>query len=148
MKRLFLLMIMAAFILSSGFVRAEEYYSWTDENGNVHMGNAPSEAPKTGAKVKKYEYNEAPPEQRKVEKRRTDYNARVDEANRRREDARRDAEYRAAQREKEYYKSRCENARLSESRYRYNWRNARTDRETMYWKEKLDEIELICSKVK
>lgn len=145
-------MIMAAFILSSGSARTEEYYSWTDVDGNVHMGNAPAEMPKAGAKVKNHEYEEPSPAQRQYERRIQDYKNKREKAindyQREREDARRDAEYRAAQREKEYYKSRCENARLSESRYRYNWRNARTDRETLYWKEQLDEIELICSKVK
>lgn len=49
--------LLFAVLVLSGMAQAEEYYTWTDEDGVVHMGNAPPDEPPKG-KPKKYKYDD------------------------------------------------------------------------------------------
>lgn len=129
--------------------QAEEYFTWTDEDGVAHIGNAPVEPPQKG-KVNVREYQESTPEQRDHERQVQErkyraQNARSERAQERERD-REESRREAAIRKKEWYAERCENARKNEKTYRNEWRNARSQYMTDYWKRQLDDIEDICRK--
>jgi len=142
MKNLFFILFLIAFL--AGTAAAEEFFTWTDEDGVVHMGNAPTETPSKKTKVKSYDYQDGTPQQRQAEKNIQDYKYKsanaAHERDRRLDQAREDY----ALRDKARKKERCAEARTSEKQYRYEYRNARTDRAQMFWKSKLDQIEEIC----
>jgi Skp family chaperone for outer membrane proteins len=145
MKYYFVISIALLLLCFSSGSWAEEYYTWTDDDGNVHMSNNPSDVP-TKKTIKKHAFDEAPPEQRKAERREQDYKNQMDSVKSDYERQREQARYEAEKREKAWNKERCESARRSEKLYRHNWINAKTDRSRMYWKRELDEIEATCKK--
>lgn len=141
-----IIFIFCVLVFFAGGARAGEYYTWTDEDGVVHMSNTPVAEPAKKAPIKKHAFDEASPAARAQDKReqdhkykragvQADYQRRLDEI---REDS--------AKREREYNAQRCTDARKREREYRYNWRNAQTQSDTDYWKRRLDEIEETCKK--
>lgn len=103
--------IILAVMVATCTGRAGEYYTWTDEDGVVHMSNTPVAEPAKKAPIKKHAYEEASPAARDQAKREQDYKYKrsgaQDDYQRRIDEIREDS----AKRDREYNAQRCTDAR-------------------------------------
>lgn len=146
MKYYFIIPFISLLLCFSSASWAEEYYTWTDKDGNTHISNTPVSEPPKKSVIKKHSFDEASPEERKAERRVQDYKYKMynkqSDLERQIEQDREDAEKREQSRNRE----RCEEARKSEREYRNKWINAKGDHNRNFWKRRVDEIESICKK--
>jgi len=144
MKYYFVIVIALLLVCFYSGSWAEEYYTWTDDDGGVHMSNNPADVPVK--KIKKHNYPEQGRMERAADNRAGDYKRKSDDIEYERQHREDQARYDAAKREKAWNKERCEEARKSERRYRHEWINAKSDSNRDYWKSKVDEVDSLCKK--
>jgi RNA polymerase subunit RPABC4/transcription elongation factor Spt4 len=133
-------------IIVSQCAHAGELYSCTDRNGNSIVTDSPQDG-MTNCTLKD-SYDDPPPSKTNINKIRSEYSNRLDEIQRDRERASREARESSEAWDKKWAKERCESARKNEKMYRNEWRNAKSQFWTDYYKRELDEIEETCRKAR
>lgn len=126
-------------IFMVGSANADDLYTWTDKDGVMHMGTAP---PSDDVEVKKHAgknktYRDEVME--KVEKR-------WDEIDNRYEERIQQNQRESNDRVKQYWSDLCESKRSRERYYQSEYRNAKTQDMTDFYKRMLDDIEETCRK--
>lgn len=146
MIKLFSFLIMLA-LLSLPCAHAGELYSCIDRDGNSIVTDSPQDGMKNCVLKDSYE-DDPTPTKTKKNKLRSDYSNKIDEIERDHDRTVQELREASEAREKAYNKGRCVEAKNKETYYRYQWRNAKTDEDTLFWKRMMDSIEEICSKAK
>lgn len=154
MFRMVSVLLLAVLILI-GVAQAEEYYTWTDEDGVVHMGNAPADGSPKG-KLKKYKYDDDASSARRDQEQETMADDEIRKCIA--ESGDRDRCYKKAidaalkeahaeqrkenlKQEKAIRKKMCLKLRTHAQAYRRELSVAKTDSERLRLKQKIDELE-------
>jgi hypothetical protein len=145
---LFIVVFFLVAIILANITKAGEIHVWKDENGVTHIGDppAPGDSNKP-ADIKTYKSEKEDPVALEKHKRATKRKARTEDIDREYRQEKEDIEARWNEREKQWAIERCEEARRNKSRYMNEYMTATSEHGRQYWKQKLDEIHAICSKV-
>jgi exonuclease VII large subunit len=145
MKTSALFLLVFLFCVPSALI-ADEYYTWTDENGVTHITNTPHPSAAGDKKVTTKTFEENTTASRPEDKPET-YQQKIDRIKEEMEEQKRQNKEESEDRMKKWKKKRCADARLSEKLYRHRYINARNTDTRLFYKRELERIESICEGV-